>query len=130
MARRPRVETRPGSDSPPAGQADPPPGVQAARFRRPGQGPRPRGARGAGGGPDAAVRGEGRALGLEGGTAPVGRFYRGRAGSTAASAFEARYEFGRMTAVLEANLSKGLLIVACLKTFRDGSGRSDYFVRE
>ncbi len=35
-----------------------------------------------------------------------------------------------MTALLEANLSKGLLIIACLKTFRDGDGRSSYFVRE
>jgi hypothetical protein len=35
-----------------------------------------------------------------------------------------------MTALLEANLSKGLLIIACLKTFRDESGRSNYFSRE
>jgi hypothetical protein len=30
-----------------------------------------------------------------------------------------------MTALLEANLSKGLLIIACTKTFGDGSGRSN-----
>ncbi len=64
------------------------------------------------------------------GRVPIGMLYKGSPGAAQASAFEAQFEFGPMTALLEANLSKGLLIIACLKTFRDDSGRSNYFVRE
>jgi len=64
------------------------------------------------------------------GTVPIGRLYRGSPGLPQAAAFEARFDFGPMTALLEVNLSKGLLIIACMKSFRDGSGRSSYFVRE
>ncbi len=64
------------------------------------------------------------------GEVPIRRLYRGSPATPQAAAFEAQFEFGSMTALLEANLSKGLLIIACLKTFHDGSGRSSYFVRE
>ncbi len=64
------------------------------------------------------------------GQVPIGRLYRGSPAVPQAAAFEAQLDFGSMIALLEVNLSKGLLIIACLKTFRDDSGRSSYFVRE
>lgn len=45
-------------------------------------------------------------------------------------AFSAVYDFGFLETRLEANLSLGLLVIANLNTFRDGSGRSNYFSRE
>ena len=45
-------------------------------------------------------------------------------------AFSATYDFGFLETRLEANLSLGLLVIANLNTFRDGSGRSNYFSRE
>lgn len=45
-------------------------------------------------------------------------------------AFSAEYDFGFLKTRLEANLSLGLLVVANLNTFQDGSGRSNYFSRE
>ncbi|MFY9608547.1 MAG: hypothetical protein WAU45_08020 [Blastocatellia bacterium] len=45
-------------------------------------------------------------------------------------AFSAAYDFGFLETRLEANLSLGLLVIANLNTFRDGSGRSNYFSRE
>jgi hypothetical protein len=50
--------------------------------------------------------------------------------SPAAMAFVARYDFGFMETRLEANLSLGLLVIATFNTFRDNSGRSNYFARE
>jgi hypothetical protein len=50
--------------------------------------------------------------------------------SRAAMAFVARYDFGLVETRLEANLSLGLLVIATFNTFRDGSGRSNYFARE
>jgi hypothetical protein len=50
--------------------------------------------------------------------------------SRAAMAFVATYDFGFMETRLEANLSLGLLVIATFNTFRDGSGRSNYFARE
>ena len=47
-----------------------------------------------------------------------------------AMAFSALYDFGSMEVHLEANLSLGLLVVAGLNTFKDASGRSNYFSRE
>ena len=44
--------------------------------------------------------------------------------------FTARYDFGFLTMRLEANLSRGLLIIASFNTFHDDSGRSDFFSRE
>jgi hypothetical protein len=51
-------------------------------------------------------------------------------GSRKATAFEARYDFGFMESLLQANLSLGLLVVAGLNIFKDGSGRRNYFSRE
>jgi hypothetical protein len=45
-------------------------------------------------------------------------------------AFRATYDFGFLETRLEANLSLGLLVIANLNTFRDDSGRSNYFSRE
>jgi hypothetical protein len=64
------------------------------------------------------------------GSSPIDRLYRGNPASPQAAAFVAHREFGGLAARIEANVSKGLMIIACMKTFRDGSGRSDYFVRE
>jgi hypothetical protein len=40
------------------------------------------------------------------------------------------YDFDFMQMFLAANMNKGLLIIASYNTFRDGSGRSNYFSRE
>jgi hypothetical protein len=45
-------------------------------------------------------------------------------------AFTARYDFGFMESHLQANVSLGLLIIACFNTFKDGSGRANYYARE
>ena len=45
-------------------------------------------------------------------------------------AFSAVYDFGFLETRLEGNLSLGLLVIANLNTFRDGSVRSNYFSRE
>jgi len=47
-----------------------------------------------------------------------------------ATAFSATYDFGFLETRLEANFSLGLLVIANFNTFRDGSGRSNYFSRE
>jgi hypothetical protein len=44
--------------------------------------------------------------------------------------FHGVYEFDFMRMHLAANLNKGLMIIASFNTFRDGSGRSNYFSRE
>ena len=44
--------------------------------------------------------------------------------------FLAVYDFDFMQMFLAANMNKGLLIIASYNTFRDGSGRSNYFSRE
>jgi hypothetical protein len=50
--------------------------------------------------------------------------------SLLASAFSARYRFDFSETHLLANTSLGLLIIASVSTFKDGSGRSKYFSRE
>ena len=50
--------------------------------------------------------------------------------SQAAMAFVTTYEFDVVDVRLEANLSLGLLVIATFNTFRDQSGRSNYFGRE
>jgi hypothetical protein len=50
--------------------------------------------------------------------------------SSKVMAFTASYDFGFLEARLEANLSLGLLVIASFNTFRDRSGRSNYFSRE
>lgn len=50
--------------------------------------------------------------------------------SRRAISFTAEYDFGFLETELQTNLSKGLLIITTLNTFKDGSGRSNYFSRE
>jgi hypothetical protein len=66
----------------------------------------------------------------EWGDATVEAVYSAGVHSRAAMAFVAKYDFGFMETRLEANLSLGLLVIATFNTFRDGSGRSNYFARE
>ena len=56
--------------------------------------------------------------------------YSRRADSRDPMGFTAFYDFGFMETRLQANLSLGLLVVAGLNTFKDESGRSNYFSRE
>lgn len=64
------------------------------------------------------------------GAVPVETVYADGIASTRGHAWRARYDFGYLETDLEANLSQGLLIVAALNRFKDGSGRSSYFARE
>ena len=66
----------------------------------------------------------------EWGDADVEVVYSAGVHSSAAMAFVAKYDFGFVETRLEANLSLGLLVIATFNTFRDGSGRSNYFARE
>ncbi len=50
--------------------------------------------------------------------------------SLTATAFVARYDFDFIETCLEANLSLGLLVIATYSTFKDDTGRSNYFARE
>jgi hypothetical protein len=67
---------------------------------------------------------------LEWGDADVEVVYSAGVHSAAAMAFVANYDFGFVETRVEANLSLGLLVIATFNTFRDGSGRSNYFARE
>ena len=64
------------------------------------------------------------------GEARVDALYSSGVQSVDAMAFTATYDFGFLETRLEANLSLGLLVIANFNTFRDGSGRSNYFSRE
>jgi hypothetical protein len=50
--------------------------------------------------------------------------------SRVAAGFTCRYDFGFAEAVLQAMILKGLIVLAQIHSFKDGSGRADYFVRE
>jgi hypothetical protein len=45
-------------------------------------------------------------------------------------AFTAVYDFPDMQCRMQGNVNQGLLVIACFTTFRDPSGRSNYFARE
>jgi hypothetical protein len=47
-----------------------------------------------------------------------------------AGAFSARYDFGFEEVRMQANVKAGVLVVATFNSFRDESGRSNYFDRE
>jgi hypothetical protein len=47
-----------------------------------------------------------------------------------AGAFSARYDFGFEEVRMQANVKAGVLVVATFNSFRDQSGRSNYFDRE
>lgn len=50
--------------------------------------------------------------------------------SRVGAGFACRYDFGFVEARLLGMILKGLLVLAELHSFKDGSGRADYFVRE
>lgn len=50
--------------------------------------------------------------------------------ATQAMAFSALYDFGFMTALLAAYGKQGILVLDVYSTFKDSSGRADYFSRE
>lgn len=64
------------------------------------------------------------------GEARVDTLYSSSVQSLDAMALTATYNFGFLETRIEANLSLGLLVIANFNTFRDGSGRSNYFSRE
>jgi hypothetical protein len=64
------------------------------------------------------------------GEAKVDALYSNGVKSSDAMALSATYDFGFLETRLEANLSLGLLVIANLNTFKDNSGRSNYFSRE
>jgi hypothetical protein len=66
----------------------------------------------------------------EWGDADVEVVYSNGVTSQAAMAFVATYDFGYLQTRVEANLSLGLLVVATFNTFRDDSGRFNFFARE
>jgi len=51
-------------------------------------------------------------------------------GSRMCAGFACRYDFGFVETRLQGMIMKGLLVLAQLHHFKDGSGRADYFVRE
>ena len=50
--------------------------------------------------------------------------------SAVASGFTAAFDLGFIDIRLEAMILKGLIVLAQIHTFKDNSGRADYFVRE
>lgn len=64
------------------------------------------------------------------GEVKVGQVYADSVSSGRAMAFTTIYDFGFMQSHLQANVNLGLLVLAAFNTFRDGSGRSNYFSRE
>lgn len=50
--------------------------------------------------------------------------------SRVAAGFTCRYDFGFAETRLQAMIVKGLIVLAQFHSFKDGSGRVDYFVRE
>jgi hypothetical protein len=64
------------------------------------------------------------------GEAPIETLYTDGIRSRTGAAFTARFDLGFLESHLQGNVNQGLLILAGFQTFRDGSGRSDHFVRE
>jgi hypothetical protein len=50
--------------------------------------------------------------------------------STEAMAFSALYDFGFMETLLQGHVRQGVLIIAKFDTFKDNSGRSNFFSKE
>jgi len=76
------------------------------------------------------VFGAGTAGLIDWGKAPIDIVYAANVRSRDAHSFSATYNFGFVEIHLQANLSLGLLVIAGLNSFRDGSARSNYFSRE
>ena len=60
----------------------------------------------------------------------VGATFAGGAGLASAVGFRAFYEFGFMQTTLAAYLNKRILVVDAYNTFKDGTGRRNYFSRD
>lgn len=56
--------------------------------------------------------------------------YAAAVGSRAAMAWSAVYDFGFMETILAAYMKGGILVLDTFNTFKDGSGRANYFTRE
>jgi hypothetical protein len=56
--------------------------------------------------------------------------YANNISSQTAAGFTARYRFDHAEINLQANWNQGLLVLASFTSFKDGSGRSNYFSRE
>jgi hypothetical protein len=56
--------------------------------------------------------------------------YAANVGSGAGMAFSAVYDFGFLETILAAYTKSGILVLDTFNTFKDGSGRSNYFSRE
>jgi hypothetical protein len=59
-----------------------------------------------------------------------GAVYSGGVSSREGMAFTASYDFGFMETILAVYLKSGILVLDSFNTFKDGSGRSNYFSRE
>ena len=62
--------------------------------------------------------------------AVVGAAFADGVGLRAGVGFKALYEFGFMQTILAAYLNKRILVVDAYNTFKDGSGRHNYFSRD
>ena len=66
---------------------------------------------------------------IDWGFAPV-NVYGATPSAPAGAGFSCRFDFGFAESFLQGMIMKGLLVLAELRTFKDGSNRADYFVRE
>jgi hypothetical protein len=67
---------------------------------------------------------------IDWGLTPIEAVYARDVNSGEPMAFEARYDMDFMEVQVQANFSLGLLVLACFNTFKDQSGRENYFSRE
>ncbi len=67
---------------------------------------------------------------IDWGQTPIETVYARDVNSGEPMAFEARYDMDFMEVQVQANFSLGLLVLACFNTFKDQSGRENYFSRE
>jgi hypothetical protein len=67
---------------------------------------------------------------IDWGTADDIELYAAGPAANRAFGFSARYDFGFLEVQIQGNLNKGLMVLATFNRFKDGSGRSDYFLRE
>jgi hypothetical protein len=75
------------------------------------------------------VQAVGRERSIDWGTAAVNLFA-STPSSRVAAGFTCVYDFGFVETRLQGMIMKGLLVLAQLHSFKDESGRADYFVRE
>jgi len=67
---------------------------------------------------------------IDWGTAAAIELYAAGPTATRAFGFSAHYDFGFLEVQIQGNLNKGLMVLATFNRFKEGSGRSDYFLRE